>query len=266
MRPSIVRQRLQTGKTILNAWLSIGSTYSAEGVGHSGVHTVTVDLQHGMLDFSNLLPMLQAISSTPAMPMARVTALQPAEITKVLDAGAYGVICPMISTPEQAAELVSICRYPPLGKRSFGPSRGLLYGGDDYVAHANETIMVIPMIETAEAIERIEEILDVPGIDMIYIGPNDLAFDIDGDVRPPRTQSEAAIVRVLEAAGRRKIPTGIFCASVQEAQARIDQGFNLVTPSNDFSHLMRGMRDAVATLSQENPKTNASKEVHVNGY
>lgn len=248
MRPNQVRTRLAAGEIVVNAWLSIPSSYSAEGMGHSGVHSVTVDMQHGMLDFSDALPMLQAISATPATPLVRVPCLDPAQIMRLLDAGAYGVICPMISTPEQAAELVSACRYPPTGKRSFGPSRGLLYGGPDYVAKADETVMAIPMIETAEAVDRIEDILAVDGIDMIYLGPNDLAFELDGHVGFPRPRSEAALAHVLDAANRHGIPAGIFCGSAEEARSRAMAGFRLVTPGNDFAHLTRSMREAVGVL------------------
>jgi 4-hydroxy-2-oxoheptanedioate aldolase len=249
MRPNQIRTRLSAGEIVINAWLSIGSSYSAEGVGHSGVHSVTVDLQHGMLDFADVLTMLQAISATPATPLVRVPSLDPARIMHLLDAGAYGIICPMISTPEEAAELVAACRYPPTGSRSFGPSRGLLYGGADYVAKADETVMVIPMIETAEAVERIEEILEVGGIDMVYLGPNDLAFALDGHVGHPRPKSEAALARVLKAADHRGIPAGIFCGSAEEASSRAAQGFRLVTPANDFAHLTRSMKEAVRVLT-----------------
>lgn len=253
MRPNTIRTRLAASQLVVNGWLSIASAYSAEGVGHSGVHAVTVDLQHGMLGFSEALAMLQAISATPATPMVRVPALDPAQIMHLLDAGAYGIICPMISTPEQAAELVAACRYPPTGKRSFGPSRGLLYGGADYVTQADETVMVIPMIETAEAVTRIDEILNVAGIDMIYVGPNDLAFELDGHVGYPRPKSEAALLDVLAAATRNGIPAGVFCGSGEEARKRAQQGFRLVTPGNDFGHLTRSMKDAVRlTLDQEN--------------
>jgi len=245
MRPNTIRTRLAASQVVVNAWLSIASTYSAEGVGHSGVHAVTVDLQHGMLGFSDALAMMQAISATPATPMVRVPGLNVEQIMHLLDAGAYGVICPMISTPEQAATLVAACRYPPVGKRSFGPSRGLLYGGADYVAGANETVMAIPMIETAEAVARIDEILAVEGIDMLYMGPNDLAFELDGDVTHPRPKSEAALLDVLAAAKRRGVPVGIFCGSGEEARKRVEQGFHLVTPGNDFGHLTRSMREAV---------------------
>lgn len=256
MRANTVRTRLAASQVVVNGWLSIASAYAAEGVGHSGVHAVTVDLQHGMLGFSDALSMMQAISATPATPMVRVPDLNPAQIMHLLDAGAYGVICPMISTPEQAKTLVDACRYPPVGNRSFGPSRGLLYGGADYVAQANETVMAIPMIETAEAVDRIEEILDVEGVDMVYMGPNDLAFALDGHVGHPRPKSEAALLHVLAAATKRGIPVGIFCSSGEEARTRVEQGFNLVTPGNDFAHLTRSMREAVRiTLDDAAPET-----------
>jgi len=262
MRANTIRTRLAASQIVVNGWLSIASSYSAEGVGHSGVHAVTVDLQHGMLGFSDALTMLQAISATPATPMVRVPELNPAKIMHLLDAGAYGIICPMISTPEQTETLVDACRYPPVGNRSFGPSRGLLYGGSDYVAQANEAVMAIPMIETAEAVERIEEILDVVGVDMVYIGPNDLAFELDGHSGHPRPKSEAALLHVLNAATKRGIPAGIFCGSGEEARIRIEQGFRLVTPGNDFAHLTRSMREAVrVTLEETNPETVAQ-----NGY
>lgn len=254
MRANLVRTRLAASQAVVNGWLSIASTYSAEGVGHSGVHAVTVDLQHGMLDFADALKMMQALSATPATPMVRVPDLNPAKIMHLLDAGAYGIICPMISTPEQTKILVDACRYPPFGNRSFGPSRGLLYGGPDYVAQANETVMAIPMIETAEAVDRIEEILDVEGVDMVYLGPNDMAFALDGHVGHPRPKSEAALLHVLNTATRRGIPVGIFCSGGEEARSRIEQGFQLVTPGNDFAHLTRSLRDAVrVTLADTNP-------------
>ena len=262
MRANAVRTRLEASQVVVNGWLSIGSAYSAEGVGHSGVHAVTVDLQHGMLGFSDALAMMQAISTTPATPMVRVPDLNPAQIMHLLDAGAYGIICPMISTPEQTKTLVDACRYPPLGNRSFGPSRGLLYGGPDYVAQANETVMAIPMIETAEAVDRIEEILDVEGVDMIYLGPNDMAFALDGHVSHPRPKSEAALLHVLNAANRRGIPVGVFCSGGDEARKRIEQGFRLVTPGNDFAHMTRSMREAVR-MTLEDTSTEVAAQ---NGY
>ncbi|WP_240540491.1 aldolase/citrate lyase family protein [Paracoccus sp. pheM1] len=246
MRRNILRDMVAQGRTIVNAWLSIPSSYSAEGMGHTGVHAVTVDMQHGMLGRTEALHMLQAISGTPAIPLVRVPALDGPTLMHVLDCGAYGVICPMISTAEEAAALVRACRYPPHGNRSFGPSRGLLYGGPDYVRRADAEIMVIPMIETAEAVENIDAILAVPGIDMIYVGPNDLAFALDGAVGTDRSRSESAIAQVLDRAKAAGIPAGIFCADGADAARRAAQGFALVTPGNDFGTLTRAMRAAVA--------------------
>ncbi|MDO6729003.1 aldolase/citrate lyase family protein [Marinovum sp. 2_MG-2023] len=260
MRSNTIKTRLAAGETVVNGWLSIGSTYSAEGVGHSGVDSVTVDLQHGMLSFQEALHMLQALSSTPAIPLVRVPDLDPAQIMHLLDAGAYGIICPMISTPEEAEALVSACRYPPFGTRSFGPSRGLLYGGKDYVAEANDTVMVIPMIETAEAVDRIDDILAVEGVDMVYIGPNDLAFAVDGHVGFPRPKSEAAITKIVASAKRHGTPVGIFCSDAKDARARRDQGCALVTPGNDFAHLTRSVAAAVAALSDEEDAAGAQDQ------
>ena len=121
MRPNRLRELAAAGKPAVNAWLAIPSTYSAEVMGHQGFDSVTVDLQHGMIGFDAAIPMLQALSSTPAVPLARVSKNDPALVMQLLDAGAYGIICPMVSTPEQARDFVSACRYPPKGGRSSAP-------------------------------------------------------------------------------------------------------------------------------------------------
>ncbi|MWU82140.1 2,4-dihydroxyhept-2-ene-1,7-dioic acid aldolase, partial [Escherichia coli] len=140
MRKNSLKTAFLENTPIINGWLAIPSGYSAEIMGHQGYDAVTVDLQHGMIDFASALSMLQALSATPAVPLVRVADNDPAQIMRVLDAGAYGVICPMISSAEQARRFVAACRYPPLGVRSFGPARGLLYGGIDYPQHANNEI------------------------------------------------------------------------------------------------------------------------------
>lgn len=250
MRPNQIQTCLQARQTILNGWLSIPSAYCAEAMGHAGFHAVTVDMQHGMIDFAQALHMLQALSATPATPVIRVSALDGPEIMRALDAGAYAVICPMISTAAEAAALVSACRYPPLGTRSFGPARGLLYGGPDYVARANDTLLPIPMIETVAGVENIDAILAVAGIEMIYIGPNDTAFAFDGTVTGPRPRAEAAIAHVLERAQRAGIAVGIYCSDAAEAHRRRAQGFAMVTPGSDMSLLRAAAKDALAQLSQ----------------
>jgi 4-hydroxy-2-oxoheptanedioate aldolase len=201
-----------------------------------------------MIGFETAVTMLQAISATGAVPLVRSPSKAPEGIMHLLDAGAYGVICPMISTPEEAAALVSACRYPPEGSRSFGPARGKLYGGADYFEGANAEIMAIPMIETAEAVDRIDDILAVPGVDMIYVGPNDLALDLGegpgAELRAGATTD--AITHVLHRARTAGVATGIFCGDGALARQRLAEGFNLVTPGNDFNVLMGAMAAAVA--------------------
>ncbi|QKJ88596.1 2,4-dihydroxyhept-2-ene-1,7-dioic acid aldolase [Paramixta manurensis] len=235
-------------KPIINGWLAIPSGYSAEIVGHQGYDAVTVDLQHGMIGFSDALTMLQALSSTPAIPLARVPHNDPAQIMRLLDAGAYGIICPMISNAEQARRFVAACRYPPLGNRSFGPARGLLYGGKDYPQHANQQILTLAMIETQEGLENLEEIIAVDGLDGIFIGPNDLSLVLTGSAaaESQHPQMLAAVERVLtqtRAAGK---IAGIFCTSGRAAAERIAQGFHFVTPANDVMQLIQAGREAVA--------------------
>ena len=250
MRANPLKALARDGAPIRNAWLSIPSAYSAEVIGRQGFDSVTVDLQHGMIGFDAAVPMLQAISATPATPLVRVSKLDYALVMQLLDAGAYGVICPMVSTPEQAALFVSFCRYPPVGQRSFGPSRGLLYGGPDYVSHANDEILAIAMLETREAVANADAILATPGLDGIYVGPNDLCLDYG---RPPAAETDdpqvAGIIvdlaRRARAAGK---IAGIFCSSGEAARRRIDEGFRMVTPGNDVGLLSRAARQALAAI------------------
>jgi 4-hydroxy-2-oxoheptanedioate aldolase len=175
MRPNRLKEIFAGGGTAVNAWLSANSPYQAEALSHVGYDAVTVDLQHGMFGFDGAISLLQAVSAGPSMPMARTSSLDFAVIGKLLDAGAYGLICPSIDTAEQAARLVSYCRYPPTGSRSFGPSRGLLYGGTDYVERADDEILVWAMVESASALAAVEQIVATPGLDGIYVGPSDRA-------------------------------------------------------------------------------------------
>ncbi|UFN51645.1 aldolase/citrate lyase family protein (plasmid) [Roseomonas sp. OT10] len=243
MRANPLRALHRAGQPILNAWLSIPSAYAAELAGHQGFDAATIDLQHGMMGFSEALAMLQAISATPATPLVRPPANEPHAIMRLLDAGAYGVICPMISTRAEAEALVAACRYPPRGRRSFGPARGLLYGGADYFAHADEEILVLGMIETREALGNLDAILDTPGLDGIYVGPNDLAIEIGRKPKAEHDDPEVArtIGHIREAATSRGLIAGIFCSDGPAARTRLAEGFGLVTPGNDAMLLKAGL-------------------------
>ena len=136
---------------------------------HQGWDSLTVDMQHGLIDYSSALPMMQTISTTNVTPLARVNWNEPGQIMKILDAGCYGVICPMVSNKEEAEKFVQACMYPPKGYRSFGPIRGLIYGGSDYAEHANDEILKLAMIETEESLEKLDDIMSTPGVDGISV-------------------------------------------------------------------------------------------------
>ena len=132
MRENTLRRAWATGRKTVNGWLSIPNSFAAEVMAHQGWDSLTVDMQHGVVDYQAMVGMLQAISTTATVPMVRVPWLEPGIMMKSLDAGAYGVICPMVNSAEEAEEFVSYCRYPPRGQRSFGPIRAMLYAGADY--------------------------------------------------------------------------------------------------------------------------------------
>jgi 4-hydroxy-2-oxoheptanedioate aldolase len=227
-------------RVAVNAWLALGSPYAAEIVANLPYDSVTVDLQHGMYDFETALTMFQAISTSTAVPMVRISANEPWMAQKVLDAGAYGVICPMISTVEDCRRFVSSCRYPPLGERSFGPARGLLYGGSDYPKHANEHVLTWGMIETAIGLGNVAAILEVRGLDGIYIGPSDLALSlgcpISSDVHADVRAAIGVVLKAVRAAGKR---AGIFCSTLAFGREMAALGFDLITVSTD-AEMLRG--------------------------
>jgi 4-hydroxy-2-oxoheptanedioate aldolase len=245
MRPNTVKTLMTTGGTALIGWAGIGNSYSAELLGHSGFDGVVVDMQHGQVYLDQAVGMLQALSATPAIPMARVTANHFAEINKVLDSGAYGVIVPMIDTAEDARRVVEAVRYPPRGRRSFGPARGLLYGGQDYPQHADDELLAFAMIETPQAMENLDAIAAVPGLDGLFIGPADLSLAL-GVSPAPKWRDDplrGAIARILAAARAHGKLAGIFCTGPEMAIDMQAAGFGMLVPGNDAA-LLRGAAQA----------------------
>lgn len=252
MRANSVKLKWSAGKTVVSGWLSIGNSYSAEIVGHSGVDCVTIDMQHAMTDTADMIHMLQAISATPAIPFVRVPGNDPTEIMKSLDAGAYGLICPLINSADEARVFVEASMYPPAGSRSFGPSRGLLYGGADYTAHANETIVRMAMIETLEGLAAVRDICDVDGLDGIFVGPNDLGLSLGKGTTSDPTDKDVrnAIDACLAAANAAGKTAGIFCPNGQVARRRMEQGFKFVVPGSDANLLKSALSSELADLNE----------------
>ena len=260
MRKNKLKQMFKEGKPIINGWLQIPSAFSAEVMSHQGWDSCTIDMQHGVVDYQNALGMLQSISSTEITPLARVNWNEPGQIMKILDAGCYGVICPMVSNRKEAENFVQACMYPPKGYRSFGPIRGLLYGGDDYAKHADDEILKLAMIETKEALEKLDQILDTPNLDGIYIGPADLSLAVGeepGFDRPENTTAYKEILRILEASKKRNLLAGIHNGTPEYAQKMISKGFNLVTVGSDQRFMSGGAKSAVEKIkgSKKGPES-----------
>jgi 4-hydroxy-2-oxoheptanedioate aldolase len=204
--------------------------------------------------------MLQAISTTDTVPVVRVPWLDPAALMKTLDAGAYGVICPMINTREEAQRLVAYTHYAPRGTRSFGPVRALLYGGADYPQQANDTIVTFAMIETAQALDNLDDILSVEGLDAVYIGPSDLSLALGcrpvfDDVDPPVAQ---AIDHILARAKAHGLVAGIHNGTAEGALARVAKGFQFVTVSSDARLIAAGAQQVLAKMRATPPSTSPS--------
>lgn len=250
MRENRIRSIWRDGGAVINGWLAIPSSASAETMAHQGFDSLTVDTQHGLVDYAAAVTMFQAISTTDTMPMARVPWLEPGIIMKMLDAGAYGIVCPMINTGEEAERFVGACRYAPRGYRSFGPIRAVLYAGADYPAKANETVLAIAMIETVKALDNLDAIMSTPGLDGIYIGPADLSLSLGCTPRldPEDERVHEAIRTILAAAKKHGVAPGIHCQSPAFARRMIDMGFQLVTLWSDNGLLGAAARAAVTAV------------------
>ena len=245
MRKNKIKELFKAGKPIINSWLAIPSSFSAEVMANQGWDSLTIDMQHGLIDYPNAVSMLQAISTTETTPMARVNWNEPGQIMKILDAGCYGIICPMVSNRKEAEKFIQACQYPPKGYRSFGPIRASIYGGSDYAKHADEEILKLAMIETKEALENLDEILDTPNLDGIYVGPADLSLAINeepGFDRPENTKAYKEILRILEAAKKRNLFAGLHNGTAEYAQKMLDKGFNLVTVGSDSRYIAAGAK------------------------
>jgi 4-hydroxy-2-oxoheptanedioate aldolase len=230
------------GEPALNGWLSIANSFSAEVMAAQNFDSLTVDTQHGIVDYADAVTMLQAMRASGVTPLVRVPWLDPAPIMKALDAGAFGIICPMINSRAQAERLVSYMRYPPRGTRSFGPARANFSAGENYAAEANDEVVCLAMIETAEAMKNLEEIVSTPGLDGVYVGPADLTLGVsNGDLPPGFDREEpemiAAIKQILAAAKGAGIRAGLHCGSPDYAARAIGWGYDLVTLSNDVRML-----------------------------
>jgi 4-hydroxy-2-oxoheptanedioate aldolase len=251
-----LREVWERGGVALNGWLGIGNAFAAEIMAEAGYDALTIDVQHGALDYGDALPMFQAMRASGVFLMARAPWREPGAVMKLLDAGAMGIICPMVSTPEQAAEFASFLRYPPRGGRSFGPTRiGVAHGLAAYTREANDLVLGFAMIETAEGMRNLDAIAATEGIDGLYIGPSDLSISLsDGRLPAGMDREEPEMVEAIhairDAAHRAGKKACLHCASPDYAARGVEWGFDLVTVSADSRILQMGSQASVTRFRE----------------
>ncbi|MDA1283618.1 MAG: aldolase/citrate lyase family protein [Proteobacteria bacterium] len=264
-----LKKNWSNNKATLNGWLSIPNAFTAEIMAEQGYDSITVDVQHGVIDFSDCVSMLQAMRASGVVPISRVPWLDPAIIMKVLDAGSMGVICPMVNTKSQAEELVSYCKYPPHGVRSFGPTRANISLGANYWKEANQNIVCLAMIETQEAYDNVEEIASTPGLDGLYIGPADLTLGLGkGKLAPGFDREEPEMIEatknILAAAKKNNKIAALHCGTPEYAAKGVQWGFDMVTISNDVRLLISASSSSVKKfknlMNDDNTEIKSNKD------
>ena len=261
MRKNATKAKLAAGGRIVNGWCAIPHSYATEVFAHAGWDSVTVDMQHGPIDFDQALQMLQAISLTDATPMCRLPWNDPAMIMKLLDAGSFGLICPMVNTAEEAEAFVANARYAPRGNRSFGPNRAVQYAGADYWQHANEEVLLFAMIETTKSLDNLDAILATDSLSGTYIGPSDLSLSMGKT--PTLAPTDKSVLEAIEMIRRktkeRGLIAGIHTAGGVESAHRFAEGFDLCTILGDARIManaaMAAIREARSQAKVEGAKT-----------
>jgi len=250
--------RLKSGKACINGWLTVPDAFVGEVMAQTGWDSLTIDLQHGLHDYRSAVSTLQALHGRPVTPLVRVPWNEPGIIGKVLDAGAWGVICPMVNTAADAKALVDACLYTPQGARSNGPIRAGFYGvANSYQGIANANVLVLPQIETPEAVENLEAILDTPGISGAYVGPSDLGLCLGLPPILDREEPEILAVyeRVIAAVRQRGQIAGIQNNTPGYAARMGQMGFQILTVATDVNLMgfaayqsVQGLRGALGEL------------------
>lgn len=253
MRANKIKQMWRARQCATLGWLSVSHGFTAEVMARQGFDALCIDLQHGTAEMKDVGPMLAAISQTDTVPVVRVAWNEPATIMKALDLGAYGIIVPLVNTAAEAAMAVAACRYPPVGMRSSGPVRAVHYGGADYVAHANDEIVIMAMIETKEGLANLDAICATPGLDAVYIGPADLSFALGLAPRDdnPDPLHLATCDKIREAAHKHGIKCVMHCAGAAFAAGAVKRGFDMVMLTSDLSCMVAGARAQLDELKSK---------------
>jgi 4-hydroxy-2-oxoheptanedioate aldolase len=239
-------RRLRAGETVYSAWCGLPEPLVCEAIAREGFSAVTLDMQHGMWDTASALAAIASVHLAGAAPVVRVPLWENATVSRMLDFGAEGIIAPMINGTAEASAFVQVAKYPPVGERSIGAHRaGMLARVPDqklYIADANETTISFAMIETRAALDNLDAIAGMPGIDSLFVGPSDLSCSLSNgasmDSHSPDV--EAALDRILKACDRHKKIPALYCRDADRAVAKAKQGFRFLAVASDLTFLRAG--------------------------
>jgi 4-hydroxy-2-oxoheptanedioate aldolase len=256
MRTNPVKQKLQRGEPSFGTWLSLGDLYATRVMARLGFDWLTLDIEHSAIDWSQAARIFAAVADAGCVPLARVPEGTHHYIKRVLDAGAWGIVVPMVDTVEQGREAIAAAKYPPVGNRSAGGgmhSMNFDATAGEYYAQANDEILVVLQTESPEGVANAEEIYSLPGCDAIFIGPNDLRFQMrspDG-VDPTAEEHEAAVQRVIEVGKQVGTPTGIHVMDVETAHQRAAEGMQFLAVGSELRMMTQQAQEVVENLIPE---------------
>ena len=247
-------RRLQAGETVFTGWCALPAPIVAEAIAREGFNTVTIDQQHGLWGTDATVTGIAAIRAAGAAPVVRIPLGAFAVASRALDFGAEGIIAPMINTVADAKAFVSATKYPPLGERSWGPTRAMTLAGigdmKTYLRDANENIVTLAMIETRTAMANLDAIAAVPGIDVLFVGPSDLSIGLtDGaELDPHSATVEAALDKIVAACRKAGKVAGLYCANAERAVACAKRGIRFLAVGSDLGFLRAGTAAQLKTL------------------
>jgi len=256
MKNNPVKEKLRRGEPSFGTWLSLGNLHASRVLARSGWDWLTLDIEHSAFDWSQAAVIFAAVADAGCVPLARVPEGDHYCIKRVLDAGAWGIVVPMVDTLDQAKTAIAAAKYPPVGNRSVGGGMHALNfsaTAGDYYQRANDEILVVLQTESPRGVENAADIYRLPGCDAIFIGPNDLRFNMrasDGTMPTPEAH-EAMIQEVIDVGKQVGTPTGIHAMDPESALKRAEQGMQFIAVGSDLRMLSAKCREDLKAIRPE---------------
>ena len=253
MRNNWVLERVHSGKPTIGCFMGLGSPNVAELLAHAGFDWLVIETEHNGLDSAEIEHLLMAVNATKTIPLVRIPSAQQTFIQRALDLGAMGIVVPMVKTAKEARQIVAATRYPPQGTRSFGGLRASHYTFDneDYFNRANNETLVMLILETKEGVDNLEEIISVPGVDVIFLGTMDLCLALGlNPLRQPYPEIQKILERALALGGQKGVSIGIGASSPDQVRERQAEGFHFLVYSGDYQMLAGAARAGLAAFQR----------------